>query len=115
MRALKRVEKAQENVKKTKRRKNVTLKTKSPTRVIVISIFYTFFSYIAHSQSELELPRKKTELLLLNVRCLRKGAENNRKFTCSLVFLESHLLLGYKSLLNVSSHVHLYILYVDIL
>jgi hypothetical protein len=44
-----------------KRRKNVTLKTKKKSNSCDRHFhFFIPFSYIAHSQSELELPRKKS-------------------------------------------------------
>lgn len=86
---------------KKRKRKNVTLKTKkSPTRVIVISIFYTFFIYCSLAK-QLELPSKL--LLLTMCACLQrklKWAENNKNLLVSLFCCssKSHLLLGYKSL-----------------
>jgi hypothetical protein len=47
---------------------------------------------------------------LLNVRCLEKRCWEQQKFTSSLVFLEKPLAIRATNLLNVSSHVHLYIL-----
>lgn len=88
MRALKRVEKAHKKMWAKEEDKNVTLKTKKVQLVWSSFPFFIPFSYIAHSQSNLNC------LGIIIAECALSSTKKTlrtTKFTCSLVF-SSHSL-----------------------